>query len=519
MSSDRQIPFGTKLAFGIGQTAEGIKNTALAAFTLFYFTQILAVPPDWLGTAVLVALIFDAITDPMAGRLSDITRSRWGRRHPYMYISAIPLGVSFYFLFAPPAWVSESFGTAGLFWWVMIFLVLTRGAMTLYHVPHLALGAEMTQNFIERTSIVAHRQVFNAVGIGLTTAVGFGYFLSDPNGGRLTTDPAAYPPMALFFAVVMVLTIWVSAWFTRHEVPHLPQATEDDQLEGSIAAIIWRAFTGIFAQIGSAFQNASFRWLFGGVLIVYLMVGTDLALNTFIGQYFWELTGAQLGLIGAVTPLGLFLGASMTRGLHRRFGKRAGLVFGTAGWALCQVLPVILRLVGWFPENGDSLLFPLLIGFRLMQGVIVQQSTVSYGSMLADVVDEHELASGKRQEGVFFGASAFSSKASVGLGSLFAGYALALIDWPIGAEVKTAADVAPETLIWLGIVFGPMVCGFAVLSVWCFSRYKLDAVRHREVLEELARVRPERAAARAAAAATRPVPQPVAARPRSVATT
>ncbi len=501
MSSDRAIPFGTKLAFGVGQTAEGLKNTAFAAFTLFYFVQVLQMPGDVVGIALMIALLFDAFTDPMAGSLSDRTHSRFGRRHPYMYASAIPLAVSFYLLFSPPAWLIEGYGTAGLFWWLLVFAILSRGAMTLYHVPHMALGAELTENFVERTSIVAHRQIFNAVGIGLTYAIGFGYFLSDANGGR--TNPEAYTPMALVFSAAMVVTIIASAWFTRQEIPNLPQPNPDEQGDGGLRELVVGSLGSVVSSIVTAFENASFRWLFSGVLVVYMMVGIDISLNTYINQYFWELSGRDFVLLGVCYPLGLFAGALFTRRFHARFGKRPALVFGTAGWATLQVLPIVLRLLDWFPANESALLVPTLVGLRMLQGAVVQQSTVSYGSMMADVVDEHELLTGKRQEGIFFGASAFSAKASVGLGTMVAGFALSWIGWPTGQEIRTAADVAPETVAALGIVFGPVVCGFAVLSVWCYSRYGLDAARHREILQELARVRPERRAAAAAHAAAR----------------
>jgi len=516
MSSDRTIPFATKLAFGVGQTAEGLKNTAFAAFTLFYFTQVLQVPGDLVGIALMIALLFDAFTDPMAGSLSDRTMSRLGRRHPYMYASAIPLGVSFYLLFSPPTWLIENHGTFGLFWWLLIFAIVTRGAMTLYHVPHMALGAELTENFVERTSIVAYRQIFNAVGIGLTYAIGFGYFLSDANGGR--TNPDAYAPMAAVFSVGMVATIFLSAWFTRQEIPNLPQPSPEERNGGGLLAAASDSVRIVAASIVGAFENPSFRWLFSGVLVVYLMVGIDISLNTYINQYFWELSGKEFVVLGVCYPLGLFLGAMFTRGLHARFGKRAMLVFGTAGWAVLQVLPVMLRLFDWFPTNDSALLLPSLLGLRVLQGAIVQQATVSYGSMMADVVDEHELITGKRQEGIFFGASAFSSKASVGLGTMVAGFALSFIGWPTGTQIRTAADVAPETLVALGMVFGPVVCGFAVVSVWCYSRYGLDAARHREILDELARVRPARRAAAAERANAKPDVSPAAvARPRPAA--
>jgi len=166
-----QLGIGTKFAYGFGQAGEGVKNGAFGVFLFFYYNQVLALPGTYAGIAVGIALMFDAVTDPLAGSLSDNWRSKLGRRHPFMYASALPLAVAFYFLFSPP-----QLGDFGLFLWLLTFAVLTRAAMTLYHVPHIALGAELTTNFEERTTVVAFRQFFSTFGNLVVYAVGFGLF-------------------------------------------------------------------------------------------------------------------------------------------------------------------------------------------------------------------------------------------------------------------------------------------------------------------------------------------------------
>jgi Na+/melibiose symporter-like transporter len=471
MSSERTIALSSKLSFGVGQAAEGLKNTAFALFVLFYYNQVLGVPGTLCGLALGVALIVDAITDPLAGSLSDNWSGRLGRRHPFMYASALPLALCFFGLFSPPA----GLGTSGLFAWLLGFAILTRLAMTLYHVPHLALGAELTQNFEERTSIVAYRQAFSYVGNLAAVVIGFGWFFADARGGRLNAE--AYAPYAVVLAALMTLTIWISAYGTQKEIPHLPRASRDPDRN---------VLRRMLREARTAFRNASFRWLFSGVLVVFLMVGVDLALNLYMYQYFWELPGSQILILGIATPIGLFVGTLFTQRLHRYFDKRTCLVVGTGGWAVCQITPVVLRLLDAFPENGTSALIWTLIGFRLAQGAIVQQAQVSFGSMMADVADEHELESGRRQEGIFFGAVAFSGKASTGLGNIVAGVGLDVIRWPRGAAIQSAADVPPETLVELGLLYGPIVSSFAVLSVWCYGHYRLTRERHERILSELA---------------------------------
>jgi Na+/melibiose symporter-like transporter len=428
MSNDRKIAFGSKVSFGVGQAAEGLKNWSFGTLILFYYNQVLEVPGTLCGLALGIALIFDAVTDPLAGSLSDNWKSRLGRRHPFMYAAALPLGICFFGLFSPP-----QLSTYGLFAWLVVFSILTRGAMTLYHVPHIALGAEMTENFVERTSIVAYRTAFGYLGGLLAAVIAFGYFFADARGGRTNAD--AYAPFAVLICFLMVTTIWYSAWGTRREIP---------------------------------------------------------ALNLYMFQYFWELTGREILLVMVVSPLGLVTGTVFTRTLHRIWDKKPGLVVGTLGWTILQILPVILRLVEWFPANHTTQLLVALVAFRFVQGAIVQQAIVSFGSMMADVADEHELTSGRRQEGIFFGAVAFSGKAASGLGNIVAGIGLDVIAWPRGADIQTASDVAPETLVQLGLLYGPIVAGFGLVSVWCYTHYHLNRERHAEILRELRAARAAR---------------------------
>ncbi|MFT7112887.1 MAG: GPH family glycoside/pentoside/hexuronide:cation symporter, partial [Porticoccaceae bacterium] len=126
----------TKFAYGIGNLAERLKNAGFDTFLFFYFTQVMGLSGSLTGVAILIALIFDAITDPLIGSLSDNWKGRGGRRHPFMYAAALPLAIAYVALFNPPT----SFGQMGLFIWLTLGAIAVRAAMTLYHVPYLALG-------------------------------------------------------------------------------------------------------------------------------------------------------------------------------------------------------------------------------------------------------------------------------------------------------------------------------------------------------------------------------------------
>ena len=161
MTTDR-LSIGIKAAFGVGQTAEGIKNIAFSMFVVLYYNQVLGLDAGLSSAAAAVALAFDAITDPVAGALSDTTRSRWGRRHPFMVAAAIPLALTFFLLFMPPAGLSSW----ALFSWLLVSAVLVRGAMTFYYVPHMALGAELSSDYVDRASLFTY-STFLVLGVGM----------------------------------------------------------------------------------------------------------------------------------------------------------------------------------------------------------------------------------------------------------------------------------------------------------------------------------------------------------------
>jgi Na+/melibiose symporter-like transporter len=392
--------------------------------------------------------------------------------------------VSFFCLFSPP-----DISGFPLFLWLLVFAVLTRGAMTLYHVPHIALGAELTSHFEERTTVVAYRQFFSTFGMLAAYAIGFGvFFRATPQHAHGQFNIDAYMPFAFCMALLMLVSILSSAWGTRSQIPRLPKATGPDEKVSARGAVVRMG-----AEIAVALRNRSFRWLFAGVLIVFMMVGVDTALNLHMNTYFWELSSRDNIAFFAAYPVGIMLGALFARRLNALFDKKPSIVIGTAWWAGCQIIPVVLRLLGWFPENGTPELVATLVAVKFVQGLGVVQALVTFGSMVADIVDEHELATGRRQEGIFFASSSFANKFTSGIGNVVGGIALDLISWPRGRAIQTAADVPPETLAWLGLIYGPIVAGFAVVSVWCYSKHRLDRRRHAEILRELeARRRVER---------------------------
>ena len=128
------MKLSTKIGYGIGQMSDGMKAVAFSTFLFFYYNQVLGLSGSLAGIAALLALVVDAVTDPMIGQLSDRYKSKWGRRHPFMLAGALTFGVTFYILFNPPAGLTE----IELFGWMLTWAIAVRLALTLWDVPQVA---------------------------------------------------------------------------------------------------------------------------------------------------------------------------------------------------------------------------------------------------------------------------------------------------------------------------------------------------------------------------------------------
>jgi Na+/melibiose symporter-like transporter len=247
-----------------------------------------------------------------------------------------------------------------------------------------------------------------------------------------------------------------------------------------------RPVLGVFIDLWVALKNRNFRFVALGALFDALLLGSQMNLMLFVYTYFWELSADVMTSVFVASSIGVFLGSAvLAPPVSARFERRTLACFGVAWYVVFNIAPIALRLVGWFPENGTATLATTLIALNLIGGMGVVLGYVAQGTMIAEVADEHDLATGKRQEGVFYAALSFVGKAPIGIGSMISGFGLWFIDWPRGPEIQSAADVAPETLVHLGILFGPVVAIIGVVAIACYSQYRLHNASHTEVLAAL----------------------------------
>ena len=472
-----RLSLPTMFAFGFGQVSEAVKNAGFNTFLLFYYNQVLHVSATGTSLALAIALIFDAVTDPIAGSLSDKLKSRWGRRHPFILIAAFPLAITFYFLFNPPDGLSEM----GNILWLTVFAVLVRASMTFYHVPHLALGAEMADNYEQRSTMYAFSTFFGFMGGVFFVPMSYLFFFpttEEFNPALLNQE--AYGPWALFGGFLMIFAIIVCVLGTKHEIPRLREQQGISQESFGVGRLL--------RELADAFGNRSFRALFFGMILSMFIISVEAVFTPFMNFHFWGMTTEQLAYIPLGMLVGLCLSIVMVPILTRKFDKRPTLI----GCAIVTILnintPIVLMLLdpSWFPEPGSTALLIILIFTNGITALLAPIIFATINSMFADIADDHELEIGERREGVIFAARSFANKASASVGLVIGGLLIDYIEFPRGASL---GDVPAETVWQLGLIAGPLTSIFTMLGLVLYLRYRIDRKRHQEILAELDRRR------------------------------
>jgi GPH family glycoside/pentoside/hexuronide:cation symporter len=464
-----KLPARTKFAYGLGQTAERLKNQGFETFLFFYFTQVQGLSGTLAGTAILIALLFDAVSDPLVGSVSDSLKGKRGRRHPFMLVAAIPMGIFFFLLFSPPT----SLGQMGLFAWLTLGSIAVRTAMTVYHVPYMALGAELSNDYHERTSVVTWRTVISFTLSSAFVLVAYTAFFPESaafENGML--NPEGYPRYAAFAALLMMAAIFCAAFGTPVP-PNHSIASADAPVRLSVRRLT--------SELAAVWGNQSFRSVFLGFTAYGALLGVVLTLSTHMNVFFWGFNTQQIPWLLVPVILGFVFGPLLTGPLHKRFDKLPTLLAVCLIAAITSNLPIALKLLDLLPASGSTNLLLIVASFLLLTMTLTAVSIVSVGSMMADVAEEHTLKVGASKQGIIFSALSFSVKLSGGFGHFFAGVGLDLIAFPFHLEPSA---VAVESVNKLGIL-NIFTLALVVLALWAFRSYTITQQRQLDTQQAL----------------------------------
>lgn len=420
------------------------------------------------GLALTIALVIDAFADVIVGYWSDNFRSRFGRRHLFMYASAVPVAASYFLLWNPPA----GWGNDALFWYVLILAIATRIFITFFETPNAALAPELTRDYDQRSNLQSYRSFFgwtfgNAMTVIMFIAVFPAFVTPAITNGQFNRE--AYSVYGWIASGVILAAILISTAGTHDQVPKLQSPPQRKMSLG-----------GAFREVFETLANKSFLSIFLTAMFAFVAAGLVSALSVYFTTYFWGFRSEQIGLITLAIFFSATLGAIVAPILSKKLGKkRAAITLGAIGLVFSPIA-VLLRLLGILQPGEGS--FWIVFGLGQLEVVIVVASQVLVASMISDLVEQSELKTGRRSEGVFFAANTFIQKMTSGLGLMIATLVLALANFPTGA---TPEQVPDSTLQALGWWYLPIMMLLRVAMLAVIFLYSLDRTTHEENLRKL----------------------------------
>lgn len=473
MPKPRPLTRTTTVLYGVGAVAFGVKDNGFSFFLLLYYNQVLGLPEAWVGFGIMLALVLDGVFDPLVGYLSDHLHSAWGRRHPFMYAAALPVAASYWLLWNPPDGLSPE----RLFAYFVVVSVLVRVCIAIYEIPSASLVPELTDQYDVRTSILSYRFLFGWWG-GLTMAVvAYAVFLQpDATHPVGVLNPTGYERYGIVASVIMLVAILISCVGTHSYIPSLQRPPE--RRHPGIA--------GAFRELVETLTNRSFLALFCAGVFGSMAAGLNAALGIYFNTYFWELTSSQISVFVLALFVAAILAGATSTPLSRALGKKRAAIGVSLAAVVLGPLPVVLRLLDLFPPNGSPTLLWILLVFNLLVVTLVIMSGILTASMVADIVEDSQVTTGRRSEGVFVAANSFVQKATSGVGIFASSLLLGAIGFPRGAK---PGEVDPHVVRLLGLVYTPVIVALYLIAIAFLSSYRISRATHEENLRRIGRSR------------------------------
>ncbi len=458
-SGNGAVPFGVKVAYGLGDIYGGGSFNIINFLYAFYLANIVGISTGWAAVVMMTARLWDAVSDPLMGAITDATRTRLGRRKPY-FIAGIPLIVlSMIWIWYPAAIENEALKVA----YVMAGYLFYNTVATLVMVPYMSLAAEVTLDYNERNSVNTVRMIFS-LGSSLMCAI-LPLAIVKSVSASTGSYASGYLAMAVIVGLIFALP-YVAVILGVKERPDFSSAPSKD--------FGW-------ALMVKSFRVRSFRRL----VVFYLAVFVSLDLITTAFQFYMTYVlkrpddfSAVLGILIVVE----ILAALLTAPAAKRLGKRAACIAGCLLWIVVCLSTIFLT-----PDTG-----PLIFLAAALLGIAMAFPVVLLNSLFADVTDVGELYFAHRMEGTFSGVQTFVRKcASAVANALF----LAALGWSgFIAPTKTVVGLSetyvyhgqPDSLTWMiraTVAFVPaLMLGVGILVM---ARWPITAERHGKILRYL----------------------------------
>ena len=458
----KKVPFGQKIAFGIGMLANQMFPAAMGIF-MVVLVQDLGFPGWMWGVIFFAPRLFDSITDPIMGFISDNTKSKWGRRRQYVMLGAIIMGISFSILWQ----LHRENGLDYNFTYFMIWSFVFYLGLTIFSVPYVAMGYEMSDDFHERTDIMAVAQWIGQWA--WVIAPWFWVIMYDQ--GWFESADVATRTIADWVGVICMIFAMVPAIFIKGK------STVKEAYEPLNMKNIGGSLRGIWDGFVEAFKNKPFRKLCIATFLVYNAFYTVSAFTFFIIVYYLfsgdaSAAGIWPTLFGSIGALATtFLVIPIVTRMSKVMGKKRAFI-------VSQSISIVGYLMLWFLfVPGKPYMF--IFGLPFFAFGIGSLFTLMM-SMTADVIDLDELNSGLRREGVFGAIYWWMVKFGFAIAGLLSGLILSLIGFNADAETQSEGAIIGLRLFFSGLpILGTLI------AILVMRGYDLTEERSHEISAEL----------------------------------
>jgi len=485
-SGDAQGPNGvlltlwTRLAFGLGQTVEVSKIWIFETFVLFYYTQVVGLSPALAGVALLLAMIADAVTDPLVGQISDgSTSRRFGRRHAFMFASLVPAAAFIWMLFSASADWSQII----LFGWVTIACIGLRTALTFFAIPYSAQMADLSDDRAERTRLAMFRMLTGtAVRYFLILAAFEVFFASTDVFANGQENVASYLPFALFCGTLIIVSGTISGLGTLRPSLIASSVVQKNLEHSKVAPLqgilqFWRE---------ALLKPSNLRTLITYSLLVSIMTGIYGNLILYFGTYYWALTPSQIGFWSQLMIPGMIIAIVAGRAIIAQVELKPLLIAAIAIYSITLIAPVLMVECGLFDRTSQEALAALYL-CKVVSGFTFGLLILCIPVMAAEVADEWGTKSGRLVPALVFGSIFFTTKAGSGLGGLVVGGGLEFVDIPSSDLLRNGtAMLTSGQLSLLGWFYAISVLTILIAIMIVLTRgYHLSQERHRTIIAML----------------------------------
>ena len=432
-----QLPVRLKMAWGSGALGAAVLMNSVTILILFYLVSVVRLDPGIAGTLVFISKLVDVATDPLMGMISDRAKFRSGRRRPFLVTGAFISAVAFAMLFTVPDFQSQGVTIA----YVLGVLVLYTIGYTIFNVPYLAMPAEMTDGYHERSSLHSYRVVQISIGSSVAGALA-PILLQLVGEGR-----EAYRVVAILFAGIIFASMVYCYYGTREARFTYSTKTAHD----------------FRAQVRLLLTNEPFMWLIATKALQLLGIASVAATTLFFITAYLRIDLANLGVFAIINTIVTILMMPVFVWLSKRIGKRNGYMVSTVIF--------IIYCLSWIPAGpGEPLIWyyarAVLVGMCLGGNILLANS------MLTDTIDLDARRSGMRREGIYAAMYSFVEKFSGAFGPLIVGWILAFV----GFNRDLPRDAVQEPQVLFGILMGVSLipAALAMLSMITLAFYRLD---------------------------------------------